>query len=171
MRLTATPQGQGRPEEVAGALGLRATRVHRLALGLAPPDAEPEVGPRSGAPRGGALGLRRPPDPLPQVPAVGHLLGPPRRAAQRGPVEPGQLPLPLLRQAPGHGKGRQGPRRRFLPTGSACPAPAPYPPVCATKPALPCPGGPRRQARDSASGSPSRPRAARARPSRLRAVS
>jgi hypothetical protein len=41
MRLTATPQGQGRPEEVASALGLRATRVHRLRLGLAPPHAEP----------------------------------------------------------------------------------------------------------------------------------
>jgi hypothetical protein len=40
MRLTATPQGQGRPEEVASALGLRATRVHRLRLGLAPPHAE-----------------------------------------------------------------------------------------------------------------------------------
>jgi hypothetical protein len=50
MRLTATPQGQGRPEEVAGALGLRATRVHRLALGLAPPDAEPGAAPDAEAP-------------------------------------------------------------------------------------------------------------------------
>jgi Uncharacterized protein conserved in bacteria (DUF2344) len=45
MRLTATPQGQGRPEEVASALGLRATRVHRLRLGLAPPEAEPGAEP------------------------------------------------------------------------------------------------------------------------------
>ena len=45
MRLTATPQGQGRPEEVAEALGLRATRVHRLSLGLAPPEAVPGAAP------------------------------------------------------------------------------------------------------------------------------
>jgi hypothetical protein len=34
MRLLATPQGQGRPDEVAAALGLQARRIHRRGLGL-----------------------------------------------------------------------------------------------------------------------------------------
>ncbi|HVG95427.1 MAG TPA: hypothetical protein VNK05_00845, partial [Chloroflexota bacterium] len=34
MRLRAEPQGQGRPDEVAAALGLAARRVHRVGVGL-----------------------------------------------------------------------------------------------------------------------------------------
>jgi hypothetical protein len=34
MRLRVDPQGQGRPDEVAAALGLRARRIRRLRLGL-----------------------------------------------------------------------------------------------------------------------------------------
>jgi hypothetical protein len=36
MRLRADPSGQGRPEEVTDALGLRPRRIHRLELGLEP---------------------------------------------------------------------------------------------------------------------------------------
>jgi hypothetical protein len=39
MRLRADPRGQGRPDEVAAALGLTALRVHRVGIGLA--DGEP----------------------------------------------------------------------------------------------------------------------------------
>jgi hypothetical protein len=39
MRLRADPRGQGRPDEVAAALGLTARRVHRVGIGLA--DEEP----------------------------------------------------------------------------------------------------------------------------------
>ena len=132
MRLTATPQGQGRPEEVAGALGLRATRVHRLALGLAPPDAEPEAPPAAEPPRR-SLELRRPPDPLPQVPAVGHLLGPPaaRRRAGRSSRASSRCPCSARRRAAAKAA------RAAAAVSSPRAPPAPSPPVCATKPALP----------------------------------
>ena len=139
MRLTATPQGQGRPEEWPGPWGC-AQRVHRLALGLAPPDAEP-----GGGPPARSLVLRRPLTRYRKCRLWGTSWGlPAAGAAQskgRSSLAISRCPCSARRRA---GEGRQEPRRRrFL---SPRPRPPRSPPSMRQVRRAPCPSAPRRQA-------------------------